>query len=249
VKSSCRPEFNSCNSAPARSLIKSLVNYPALLTPIIISSASERQLCFTTLIHKMVGKKGKAVDSDTEEVEQVEEEEPLADAEGEPEEEEYIVEKILDKRKGKNGKVEYLLKWKGYGNDDNTWEPKDNLECNELIDEFEKQHAAKSKKKGAGAGPASSKKKKAESDDEVAPQPAKKDRKEEARNGFDRGLTPQSIIGATDSSGELMFLMRWKDTEEADLVPARLANVRCPQVVIKFYEERLSWQTSPDGDD
>jgi len=179
----------------------------------------------------------------------VEEEEPVPDAEGEPEEEEYIVEKILDKRKGKNGKVEYLLKWKGYGDDDNTWEPKDHLECNHLIDEFEKQHAAKSKKKGAGAGPASSKKKKADSDEEVAPQPAKKDKKEEARNGFDRGLTPQSIIGATDSSGELMFLMRWKDTEEADLVPARLANVRCPQVVIKFYEERLSWQTSPDGDD
>jgi len=201
------------------------------------------------VIEKMVGKKGKAADSDQEEVETVEEEEPVPDAEGEPEEEEYIVEKILDKRKGKNGKVEYLLKWKGYGDDDNTWEPKDNLECNELIDEFEKQHAAKSKKKGAGAGPASSKKKKADSDEEVAPQPAKKDKKEEARNGFDRGLTPQSIIGATDSSGELMFLMRWKDTEEADLVPARLANVRCPQVVIKFYEERLSWQTSPDGDD
>lgn len=160
-------------------------------------------------------------------------------------EEEYTVEKVVDGRV-RNGKREYLLKWKGYPDSENTWEPESNLDCPDLIAEFEekkkKREQEKKRKTQNGMEDSSVKKKK-----KVAEVKTTED--DNKPRGFDRGLQPERIIGATDSSGELMFLMKWKDSDEADLVPARQANVKCPQIVIAFYEERLTWHTHNDNEE
>lgn len=155
------------------------------------------------------------------------------------EEEEYVVEKILDK-KYDGGVPYFLIKWDGWDDPaDQTWEPVENLDsCPDLLKEFEAKWKAKKEKK-------KEKKDKEHRKDKSSSSYKDKDKELLKRMmGFKRGLEAEKIIGATDSMGEMMFLIKWKGSDEADLVPSREANLKCPQVVIKFYEQRLSWQAS-----
>jgi len=157
--------------------------------------------------------------------------------------EDFIVEKILDKKVDRRtGQVQYFLKWKGFPDADNTWEPAGNLNCQELIAAFEKKWERQQVKEkdasesrtanGSGGGSSSS---------------AQSSGKKMQKRSRSPDLEPDKIIGATDASGTLMFLMKWKNTDDADLIPASEANVKYPQVVIKFYERRLTWKQQPMG--
>lgn len=179
---------------------------------------------------------------------------------GSSDEEEYVVEKVLDRRVVK-GRVEYFLKWKGFSEKHNTWEPEKNLDCPDLISEFMKTYkkgsstpvsSGKSCNSGSSARAkdgSTTKRSSAEDDDGGSKAKRKKEEAIFVARGFERGLEPEKIIGATDSCGDLMFLMKWKDSEEADLVLAKEANHRCPQIVIAFYEERLTWHEDSDKKD
>lgn len=79
---------------------------------------------------------------------------PAADEEevGEEEDgedpEEYVVAAIRARRKNpRTGTHEYLVKWEGYPESDNTWEPADNLKCPELVQKFLEEDANKRKRK------------------------------------------------------------------------------------------------------
>lgn len=183
---------------------------------------------------------------------------------GSSEEEEYVVEKVVDRRERK-GKVEYLLKWKGYDSSNNSWEPRENLDCPELIKAFEQARTDKANKDGKGKEKRTSKKKKGDSDNENdasdddvrddagSTKSAKsnttdnKAGNEEAADeltGFEKGYVAERILGATEADKELLFLIQWKGKDKAQLVKSKEARKYCPQLVIDFYEERLIWQTS-----
>jgi len=134
------------------------------------------------------------------------------------EDEEYEVEELLNKRI-KKGQVEYLVKWKGWDlPEHNTWEHRDNLaNSSEIISEYEikLQHQKLMMKYGP--------------DSNIKPR------------GFARGFEAEKILGATFETGQIFFSVKWEDCEVTDIVSAKEANLRIPQLVIQFYEERVDW--------
>lgn len=176
----------------------------------------------------------------------------------------FVVEKILDKRKH-NGKTEYLLKWVDYEDEDNTWEPEENLGCPELIKTFElnlstneeerkkiksKYAKRKSSNSSLKRGESSSSSKSSECIDRKNSSTLTRDENVEGEEfeledehliSIVGSKVPNKIIGASLKNGQLVFFTQWKDDEDVDLIPAKIMNEAHPQSVIKFYEERLAW--------
>ncbi|XP_046897184.1 chromobox protein homolog 3b isoform X2 [Hypomesus transpacificus] len=185
---------------------------------------------------------------------------------------EFVVEKII-RRRVFDGRVEYFLKWKGFTDADNTWEPEDNLDCPELILEFlknlhltgenevenlqvldpdiipkqeadEQETEINPERKLSYSRHESTAFLQAYSEQRDSTQADSQQAGEqpsEASNTLTTHLEPDCIIGSTDKQGQLMFLVKWKNSDEVALLSAREASARCPQVVVKFYEQKLSW--------
>ncbi|XP_060873061.1 chromobox protein homolog 5-like [Metopolophium dirhodum] len=178
----------------------------------------------------------------------------------EDQEEEYSVEKVLDKRT-RNNIVEYLLKWSGYDEESNTWEPRENLSCKDLIKEFEKKllqggnkrkRNEKIERGGRGRlrtlsrstvttsylSEARHQETRIETDEEIE----NIDTVNDISDSLPVPKIPEIIIGATVENDQLAFLMKWRGIEECNLISAKQANLMCPQIVIKYYENNMKWK-------
>ncbi|ALC48907.1 maker310 [Drosophila busckii] len=58
-------------------------------------------------------------------------------------------------------------------------------------------------------------------------------------SGFERGLEPLEIVGATTKLDNVIFFMKWKYVERVELVNSKAAKLVCPQLVIRFYEKHI----------
>lgn len=63
-------------------------------------------------------------------------EQPDYDSENNDENEDWEVGKILDVRYHRDKSREFLIRWKNYSSNSDTWEPEAHLNCNELIQKF-----------------------------------------------------------------------------------------------------------------
>ncbi|XP_052002182.1 chromobox protein homolog 3b [Xyrauchen texanus] len=168
---------------------------------------------------------------------------------------EFAVDKII-RRRVHEGKVEYYLKWKGFTDAENTWEPEDNMDCPELIEEFLRNLAVSGETEQEGCQSldhdVQPKLELSELDADTAHQQSQEElierSNEEGGNhsleipaGQSSHPEPDCIIGSTDRQGELMFLIKWKNSDEVALLSAREASQKWPQMVINFYEDKLTW--------
>ncbi|KAM3175146.1 hypothetical protein ACTXT7_009096 [Hymenolepis weldensis] len=82
--------------------------------------------------------------------------------------------------------------------------------------------------------------------DGILKKPAPKGTVMTAKSRFDIGMKVDKIAGLTVVDGEILFLVTWYDTRigtsEAEIVPAKIANRKCPQEVIKYYESLWNWR-------
>ncbi|CAI2355890.1 unnamed protein product [Caenorhabditis sp. 36 PRJEB53466] len=143
----------------------------------------------------------------------------------------FVVEKVMDKRISRTGKIEFLIKWEGFSQADSTWEPKENLHCDRMIEEYEKACSRRERHRRQNRSPSNS------------PEP-------ETSSSYNteqlRGKVLDNIIGVTKAPGQLQILCRFTDGT-CDLVPAKEVYDRFPVHALKFYEGRLKAQgVSPE---
>lgn len=53
----------------------------------------------------------------------------------------------------------------------------------------------------------------------------------------------ERIVGAfKDEYNDIMFVIKWKGTDECTLMSSKIANVAYTQQVIQFYQEKITWK-------
>lgn len=152
----------------------------------------------------------------------------------------------------------------------NSWESLENLNCSELFDAYNNKIRNKNTKKCSYHNPpenesssdcvstttavtadtvlvanTSTLNDKASSDSaNTSDVVCTADKRKEKVDDFECLLEthePDYIVGAKNVDGIYKFLIKWKGEDNADFVLFKDANIKWPQMVIKFYEERFHW--------
>ncbi|ODM92025.1 Heterochromatin protein 1 [Orchesella cincta] len=174
--------------------------------------------------------------------------------ESSPQREFYIVEKVLKKRRGTTGKPEYLLKWEGYPDSDNTWEPEENISSGIILDferKLKERKAAEAKKEqeppksveaeDTSSFEESSSFEETSSSEETSEEEneAKKRQVEPSPSGVDREPELEYILGVENHDGNIWMKIKFHGKDKEKLVRSKDANIKWPQKVIDFYEKRI----------
>lgn len=160
----------------------------------------------------------------------------------------------MEEVKGKriaNGKKEYLIKWKGFGEDECTWEPVSNLEaCSKMIAKYEKDHgSAVEEKTGAGSKSTKPDKKKLKGkEDGGSDVPASKQTAETRRGTGkssqieeekDKTECQYEVLKRTSIDSEIVFKVMDLATKKEQFMSRKDLIREDPVALCLFYEKHI----------
>ncbi|XP_013146866.1 PREDICTED: chromobox protein homolog 1-like [Papilio polytes] len=152
----------------------------------------------------------------------------------EEDEEEYEVEEVIDSKRIR-GKLHYLIRWKGYSADNDTWEPENTLSCPELINKFNEEKENSKDEEAKTLRGRKGLKRKSNNKQKTSPKKTKKKQWDSEEADEEAEYEVERILEVHHKkSGERDFLIHWKgwaskfDSWEPE------SNLNCPELIKKF---------------
>lgn len=152
---------------------------------------------------------------------------------------EYEVEKIVGE-KIEYGVRHFLVKWKGWPEDSNTWESEKSVECYELIEKFRDscRSSSKSNKRSANTSPKAKKAKKSRktlSDDEDQDDDNNDD---DGDDGDEKEWEVERVINVRKGKGgKKEYLIRWKGCKASEDTWEPEDGINCPNLIAAFLKK------------
>eukprot|EP00301_Raphidiophrys_heterophryoidea_P021827 c6138_g1_i1.p1 GENE.c6138_g1_i1~~c6138_g1_i1.p1 ORF type:complete len:262 (-),score=66.13 c6138_g1_i1:279-956(-) len=158
------------------------------------------------------------------------------DNDSEPsDEEEYEVERIVDdKKKGKHSY--FLVKWKGFSEAENSWEPENNLtNCQNMIKAYREQKAKRKAEATTTDQPDTLMAKKLKTDNSSS------NATMDPNASFETDIA-EMVIGACQTNQGLNLIVKWKgDSEKYTWMSSSDCRKHIPQLLLDFYEARIKF--------
>lgn len=134
----------------------------------------------------------------------------------------YEVDEIVGHRIERKRNI-FLIRWKGYTESDDTWEPEQTLSCPELLEKYRADHPD-----AEFAAPKASKSKKTL----AAMSPVEREAKK--RELAEKDYEVKAIVAKRSVCGRTQYLVRWKGYGTASNTWETDQNLNCPDLIARF---------------
>ena len=125
--------------------------------------------------------------------------------------------------------------------DECTWEARENLTCEELIEAFEEEERQKQSSGRSAGRPRADRTSRGNDVDEIrrSETPIRNDYSSDPFADSFKS-EPAEITEVGQRNGQLSFKLKWTGDHGSDWIPVDTCNLRVPHLVLRYYKELLA---------